>query len=56
MAKTEIYLKNLKNKKKLFGNLLTKERKWCIIYRNEKEAEHFPFSPAIQQSCVRSIE
>lgn len=41
---------------KLLPNLLTKKRKWCIIYRNKKEAEQFPFSPAIQQSCVRLIE
>jgi len=34
--------------KKLSEKLLTKERIWCTIYWNEKEAEHFPFSPAVK--------
>ena len=39
--------KTAKILKKLKEKLLTKTRTWCIIHENEKEAEHFPFSPAI---------
>ncbi|MBR4961782.1 MAG: hypothetical protein IKY52_12870 [Clostridia bacterium] len=43
--------KTAKTVKKLLEKLLTRECLWCIIHGNEKEAEHFPFSPAIQRDA-----